>query len=65
MARQSYKKVKLKNGFYFTVQSKLRNEPPVKIRRKSKREIDLAMRTYSRHKTVEYLGEVKDGQIVS
>jgi len=65
MARQSFKKVKLKDGFYFTVQSKLKNEPPIKIRRKSKREIDLAMRIYSRFKTVNYFGEVKDGQIVT
>lgn len=65
MSKQVRKrKVTLKDGFYFEVQSKYGNESAIKIRRDTKAEIDAALKMYSKTKSVNYLGEVKNGKFV-
>ena len=56
--RPATKSVELKKGFYIELKTKSSNTP-VKIRRETKAEIDLAIRQYEKSKIVTYLGQVK------
>lgn len=50
----------LREGFYLELKTKGSNSP-VKIRRESKAEIEVAIEQYGKSKEVVYLGQVKDG----
>ena len=63
MARPSKSPIKLKDGFYIEVANKYSNSG-IKIRRKSKGEIDLLIKSYEKSKDVTFLGQVKDGKFV-
>lgn len=66
MARQSTKKINLKDGFYLALKSHLNNhQSPILIRRETKAEIDRLMKSYTKTKSVSYYGQVKDQKIVS
>jgi len=59
--RPPTKPAELKEGFYLELRSKGSNSP-VKIRRESMAEIEMAIAQYEKNKTVTYLGQVKDGR---
>ncbi|MFT4761137.1 MAG: hypothetical protein ACI9XO_000042 [Paraglaciecola sp.] len=63
MARPSKSPIKLKDGFYIEVANKYSNSG-IKIRRNSKVEVDILVRTYAKSKDVTFLGQVKDGKFV-
>ncbi len=54
-------KVELKEGFYLELRIKGSNSP-VKIRRESLAEIEMAIEQYGKSKIVTYLGQVKSGR---
>ena len=53
----------LKTGFYIELRTK-GSSSPVKVRRDTKAELDMAIKQYEKSKLVTYLGEVKDGRWV-
>ncbi len=59
--RPPTKPVELKEGFYLELRIKGSNSP-VKIRRDSMAEIEMAMVQYDKSKIVTYLGQVKAGK---
>lgn len=59
--RPATKQAELKEGFYIELRSKGSNSP-VKIRRESMAEVDMAIEQYGRSKIVTYLGQVKGGK---
>lgn len=59
--RPATKQAELKEGFYIELKTKGSNSP-VKIRRESMQEVELAMEQYGRSKIVTYLGQVKGGK---
>ena len=61
--RPPTKPVELKEGFYIELRTKASNTP-VKIRRETRSEIDLAIRQYEKSKIVTYLGQVIAGKWV-
>lgn len=63
MARPSKSPIKLKDGFYIEVANKYSNSG-IKIRRGSKAEVDMLVKSYAKSKDVTYLGQVKDGKFV-
>ncbi len=65
MARPITRKVKLKDGFYIAVKPKYGDHHPIKISRRTKREVMALLDRYSRFKNVSYLGEVRDGDFVA
>ena len=58
--RPATRPAELKDGFYIELRTKGSNSP-VKIRRESMEEVEVAMEQYQRSKTVTYLGQVKNG----
>lgn len=63
MARPSKSPIKLKDGFYIEVANKYSNSG-IKIRRNSKAEVDILVKTYAKSKDVTFLGQVKDGKFI-
>jgi hypothetical protein len=63
MGRPSTRPKKLKDGFYIEVKAK-GADGSIKIRRDTKEEALEAMEHYKRSKTVENLGEMKNGKWV-
>lgn len=63
MARPSKSPIKLKDGFYIEVANKYSNSG-IKIRRATRAEVDILVRTYAKSKDVTFLGQVKDGKFV-
>jgi len=59
--RPPTKKVELKEGFYIELRNKDSNSP-IKLRRNSKPEIEMAIKQYEKSKIVTYLGQVKGGK---
>ncbi|MCC7455032.1 MAG: hypothetical protein IT222_12755 [Crocinitomix sp.] len=59
--RPATKQAELKEGFYIELKTKGSNTP-VKIRRDSMEEVDLAIEQYGKNKAVTYLGQVKGGK---
>lgn len=59
--RPATKPVSLRDGYYLELRTKGSNSP-VKLRRKSMKEIDMATRLYEKSKTVTYLGQVQNGK---
>lgn len=59
--RPATKQAELKEGFYIELKTKGSNTP-VKIRRDSMDEVDLAIEQYGKNKVVTYLGQVKGGK---
>jgi hypothetical protein len=59
--RPATKPAGLKEGFYIELRSRGSNNP-VKIRRESMGEVELAMEQYGKTKIVTYLGQVKNGK---
>ncbi len=55
------KPIELKEGFYLELRVKGSNSP-VKIRRDTKAEIEMAIAQYDKSKIVTYLGQVKAGR---
>lgn len=64
MGRPAVKEVKLKSGFYIEV-STPGSLKGTKIRRDSLEQIQMTMRNYEHSHDVKYLGEVKNGKLVS
>ncbi len=58
--RPATRPAELKDGFYIELRTKGSNSP-VKIRRESMDEVNIAMEQYERSKTVKYMGQVKNG----
>ena len=58
------RKIRLKDGFYIEVKSKYGSDNPIKISRPTENEIKQVMKIYSKTKSVNYLGEVRDGKFV-
>ena len=59
--RPATKPVELKEGFYLELRVKGSNSP-IKIRRDSLPEIEMAIAQYDKSKIVTYLGQVKEGK---
>lgn len=59
--RPATKQAELKEGFYIELKTKGSNSP-VKIRRESMAEVNMAIEQYGRSKIVTYLGQVKGGK---
>jgi len=51
----------LKSGYYIELRTKGASSP-VKVRRDTKRELEMAIKQYEKSKMVTYLGEVKGGR---
>jgi hypothetical protein len=64
MARPVTREVKLKNGFYIELRRRGENRG-IKIWRESHDQIKMAIKRYENMYDVHYVGEVKNGKIVS
>lgn len=64
MARPAVKEVKLKSGFYIEV-SNPGAQKGTKIRRESYEQIQTIMRHYEGSHQVRYLGEIKNGKLMT
>jgi hypothetical protein len=64
MGRPSTKPTKLKDGYYIELKN-TGEKSGVKIRRDTKKEIDIAIERYKKTKDVKYIGQVKNGKVVS
>ncbi len=64
MARPVTREVRLKNGFYIELRRRGENKG-IKIWRESYDQIQMALKRYENMYDVHYVGDVKDGKIVS
>ena len=64
MARPVTREVKLKNGFYIELRRRGENRG-IKIWRESQDQIKMAIKRYENMYDVHYVGEVKNGKIIS
>lgn len=59
------KKVNLRDGFYIAVDSGSgSSQSPILVRRDTKDEISLLMKTYGKAKSVSYYGEVRNSRLI-
>lgn len=64
MARPVTREVKLKNGFYIELRRRGENKG-IKISRESQAQIQMAIKRYENMYDVHYVGEIKNGKVVS
>jgi hypothetical protein len=64
MARPVTREVKLKNGFYIELRRRGENRG-IKIWRESQDQIKMAIKRYENMYDVHYVGEVKNGKVIS